>query len=133
MWANDSNTHLVHAYPNVNLNSIQQAPVHISSISSLDVDVEWAMHPSVLTTSSAFEASALQGVDAIADVAFDLFIDPIQKNSNSTTTPSYEIMFWLGTIGNVLPIGADFNSALARPTCNVGNTTLCVYLPPRHI
>lgn len=82
------------------------------------------MHPSQFTTLQDFDISALEDVDAIADVAFDLFLDPDTSKANSTTTPSFEIMFWLGTIGGVMPIGANTTSTQARPTCKLGETML---------
>ena len=63
---------MVHAFPNVNLNSIQQSPVNLSTLTSIDVNIEWSMHPSVLTTATSLDASALEGVSAIANVAFDM-------------------------------------------------------------
>lgn len=124
-WANNTNSNLVHAFPNINLNAIQAAPVNISNLAAINVKVDWNMHPSVLTTSSSFEASALAGVDAIANVAFDMFLDPDPSKAKSTSSPTYEVMVWLGTIGTIYPIGAYNATATAtRPTVTMGSTQL---------
>lgn len=122
---NKTNANLVHAFPNVNLNTIQAAPVNISNLAAIDVKVDWNMHPSVLTKSSSFEASALAGVDAVANVAFDMFLDPEPSKAKSTSSPSYEVMVWLGTVGAIYPIGSyNATTTVARPTVTMGGTQL---------
>jgi hypothetical protein len=92
-------------------------------MSAINVDVAWSMVPSNVESSSAFDTNGLQDVDTRADVAFDMFLDPDPHNSTSTTAPLYEVMVWIGKIGEVLPIGFE-NATATLPSCKMGNTLL---------
>ncbi|KAH6718717.1 concanavalin A-like lectin/glucanase domain-containing protein, partial [Leptodontidium sp. MPI-SDFR-AT-0119] len=126
-WTNTSSADSVHAFPNLLLNSIQQSPVHLSNLTSLVAHVDWHMGPSTMPTSSTFETTALEKLNATANVAFDMFLDPDPRNATSTVSPTFEVMVWLATIGPTYPIGYFNATSSARPRCKMGGTDFELY------
>lgn len=57
------------------------------------------------------DVSALNGVGTKANVAYDMFLDPDEEKSTSATTAMYEVMIWIGQIGNPYPLGFDSENA----------------------
>lgn len=93
----------MHAYPNVNLNS-RLLPIALDNVKALKIDVAWSMAPGRESTGTT-DVGALDGVDAMANVAVDLFLDRDPARSTTTTEPSHEIMIWFTTIGDKNAIG----------------------------
>lgn len=57
------------------------------------------------------DANGLTDVEAKANVAFDMFLDPDEDKANSATAAMYEIMIWIGQVGDPYPLGFDSENA----------------------
>lgn len=79
----------------------------------------WAYTPGTVSKAGragrldAFDANGLNDVGTKANIAFDMFMDPDPDNATSATAAKYEMMVWIGQVGNPEPLG--FNSKNA--TC----------------
>lgn len=67
--------------------------------------------------------SGLSNVGAKANVAFDLFLDKDEENSTSAINAGYEIMVWIGRVGQPYPLGYDAKNATCY-TQQVGSSNL---------
>lgn len=124
-WSWKANETLVHAYPNINLNSVQDDPIQISNLASIDVKVSWSMKPALSRSVSAFDHHGLGIVNAKTNVAFDVFFDTKIEKAVNTTAPRYEVMVWIGQYGSILPIGASSkDDVLKLPKQKIGKETL---------
>jgi xyloglucan-specific endo-beta-1,4-glucanase len=113
-WEWKDNPDLVHAFPNIKLES-DLLPIQLSNLSALNIAVTWSM--------TAEDGQDLAVVNAGADVVMDMFLDPDPVSANSTTLPKYEVMVWMGAYGGKKPIG--FNSTLENlPTYSLNGTNL---------
>ncbi|KAG4429427.1 hypothetical protein IFR05_015090 [Cadophora sp. M221] len=127
-WTNTTSLTSVHAFPNLLLNTLQQSPLPISNLTSLTAHVDWHMGPSTMYSSSTFEADALREVNATANVAFDMFLDPQRARAGDTGMAGWEVMVWLASVGPSYPIGyfdtptttASSSTTSSRPTCKMG-------------
>jgi len=123
-WSWSANSSLVHSYPNIQLESAL-LPLRLSDLQSLNASMQWTMSPTI-SPSSDFESSGLEAIQAKANVAFDSFLDVDQVSANSTTTATYEIMIWIGTIGSAKPIGYSTSSAISGKL-SLGKTAFTLY------
>lgn len=57
------------------------------------------------------DASGLSDQQAKANVAFDMFLDADSDKSMSATAAAYEIMVWIGQVGEPYPLGFDSENA----------------------
>lgn len=107
-------TQPVHAFPNIKLNADDQTvmPVRISSVNTIDVDVEWyyGVGSSEPTT---VDISALTSANVATNVAIDMFLDDDKSKSTDPEKAEFEVMVWLGAFGTATqPIGlADGSKA----------------------
>ncbi|KAK0112485.1 hypothetical protein ONS96_001722 [Cadophora gregata f. sp. sojae] len=117
-WIWSNNSHLVHSFPNIKLDS-NLLPLQLSSLSSLKIKASWAMAP-------ASSSKSLEAINAAANVMIDLFLDSNPVSANSTTLPKYEIMIWLADFGGKKPIG--FSSSIKNPPrYKLRNNTFTLY------
>lgn len=113
-WQWKKNQDAVHAFPNVEMYS-SQLPVQLKNLSSLNFEVEWSMAPSESSEGD------LAAITASADVVLDMFLDPNESKSQSTTLPQFEVMVWMGQYGFANPIGHNTTTSPATTKVN-GNT-----------
>jgi hypothetical protein len=117
-WEWSKNPSLVHAFPNIRLES-DQLPIQLSNLSALNIAVSWTM------TATESSDGDLAAIDAGANVVVDMFLDPDPLTANSTTLPKYEVMVWMGAFGGKKPIG--FNASIENPpTYSMNGTDLYV-------
>lgn len=109
----------MHSYPHVTFAS-DDLPARVQNLTSVRLAAEWAMSPGTATAASNNKAArAAQGVDtsglndvgAVANVAFDMFLDADAANSTSAVAAKYEMMIWIGMVGNPYPLGYDEGNA----------------------
>lgn len=102
----------MHSYPNIKFNS-PLLPLPLSNLSKILLTSSWSL---TTTPSSSYtfpstsdieplDVSALEAVDAKANIAMDIFLDSDPKKATNTTEAAYEVMIWFGTVGQPLPIG----------------------------
>lgn len=65
----------------------------------------------VQSSKSGVDTSGLNDVGAMANVAFDMFMDLDATNSTSATAAMYEMMIWIGKVGGPYPLGYDEKNA----------------------
>ncbi|WQF87653.1 Putative glycoside hydrolase family 12, glycoside hydrolase family 11/12 [Colletotrichum destructivum] len=102
-------TQPVHAFPNIKVDG-SILPVSLSSLTNVDVDVEWfysvGNYTTGGTTASSTVAAELEENDTNTNCAIDMFLDDDKEKSKDSTKAKYEIMVWLGTFGAATqPIG----------------------------
>ncbi|KAF2830177.1 concanavalin A-like lectin/glucanase [Ophiobolus disseminans] len=129
-WSWKANETLVHAYPNINFNPVQDDPIQISNLASIDVKVSWTMRPALSRSLAAFDKDGLAIIDAKSNVAFDVFFDTDIAKAVTTTAPSYEVMVWIGQYGSILPIGASNVNMEKLPKQTIGKETFTLYQGP---
>lgn len=54
---------------------------------------------------TSFGVEALGKANVAANVAIDMFLDPVATQSLDPNTHKYEIMVWMGIVGEAYPIG----------------------------
>jgi len=113
-WEWSDNATLVHAFPNIKLQS-DLLPLQLSNLSHLNISAWWS------TTPSSSSVEDLAAVDAAANVVVDMFLDLDAVAANSTTLPKYEVMIWMASYGGKKPIG--FSSSIKNPPTHVLNGT----------
>lgn len=92
-------------------------PAPVQNLTSVRLAAEWGMTVGTITkarvASSAkkVDTSGLNDVGAVANVAFDMFLDVDQTNSTSATAAKYEVMIWIGKVGDPYPLGYDEGNA----------------------
>lgn len=124
-WLWKANESLVHAYPNINFNPVQQKPIQVSELAAIDVKVSWSMKPTTSVSAMPFDKDGLAVVGAKANVAFDVFFDTEVERAVNTTAPRYEVMVWIGQYGSILPIGGWGSEGAGKlPTQKIGKNTL---------
>jgi hypothetical protein len=107
-------TQPVHAFPNIKLNADKETimPVKLSSVQTVDIDVEWyyGVGSSIPTT---VDPAALTNVNAATNVAIDIFLDDDSDKSTDPEKAEFEVMVWLAAFGApTQPIGlADGSKA----------------------
>ena len=99
----------VHSYPNVQLND-RAIPLPVNRLGALNVDVDWTLVEGTYNEGKK-GTKALKETGVVANVAFDFFLDPNPIKANSTTEPAYEIMIWIGRVGDIHPIGYSSSSS----------------------
>lgn len=115
-WGWSNNPTLVHAFPNIKLQS-DLLPLQLSNLGHLNISASWSMTP------SSNSIDNLDAIDAQANVVVDMFLDPDSVTANSTTLPKYEVMIWMAAYGGKKPIG--FSSSIKHPpTHNLSETQL---------
>ncbi len=119
-WNWEASPQLVHAYPNVNLNS-SVLPIPLKNVGSCTMDAKWSLAPGSEPQDET-DVDALARVNAVANVALDLFVDPDPEAATSTTRPKYEIMVWFGNYGGKGPLGYVTHGDV--PTLEVGGSKL---------
>ncbi|ROW06362.1 hypothetical protein VPNG_07541 [Cytospora leucostoma] len=128
-WPVDKAT--VHSYPHVTFSS-GDLPAPLSNISALRLAAEWAYSPGSISTAAdpsrrvGLDANGLNDVGAIANIAFDMFLDPDQDNSTSATAAKFEMMIWIGHIGQPQPLGFNSNNATCY-TQQLGSFNFTLY------
>lgn len=60
---------------------------------------------------AGLDTSGLDDIGAVANVAFDMFLDEDADNSTNATLAGYEIMIWIGRVGTPYPLGYDIGNA----------------------
>lgn len=106
----------VHSYPHVTFSS-GHLPAALSNISALRLAAEWAYSPGSISTANdpsrrvGLDASGLSDVEAVANIAFDMFMDTDEANSTSATAATFEMMIWIGQIGQPQPLGYNSENA----------------------
>lgn len=89
----------------------------MSNISALRLAASWAYTPGTISKAEgarrldALDADGLNDVQTKANIAFDIFMDPDKDNSTSATAAKYEMMIWIGQIGEPQPLGFDAENA----------------------
>jgi hypothetical protein len=113
-WPGDPST--VHSYPHVTFSSAD-LPLPVSNISALRLAASWAYSPGTAATAAGvgrldvFDATGLDDVGTKANIAFDMFMDSDDKKSQSATAAKYEMMIWIGQVGQPEPIGSKSENA----------------------
>ncbi|KAJ4422120.1 hypothetical protein N0V82_003203 [Gnomoniopsis sp. IMI 355080] len=106
----------VHSFPHVTFSS-DDLPVALDSISALRLAALWAMSAGTITSAQSQSARIgvnygdLSSVGAKANVAFDMFLDQDEENSKSAVDAGYEMMVWIGQVGQPFPLGYDSRNA----------------------
>jgi hypothetical protein len=101
----------------------------LSNISSLRLAAEWAYSPGSISTATdpsrrvGLDTSGLNDVGTIANIAFDMFMDPDTDNATSATAAKFEMMIWIGQIGQPQPLGFSSKNATCY-TQQVGSFNL---------
>ncbi|KAG8165165.1 hypothetical protein KVR01_005440 [Diaporthe batatas] len=107
-WPGDPGS--VHSYPHVTFSS-GDLPLSVSNISALRLAASWAYSPGTAFKAApagrldVFDANGLDDVGAKANIAFDIFMDPDKRKATSATAAKYEMMIWIGKVGEPQPIG----------------------------
>lgn len=129
-WPTDPDT--VHSYPHVTFTS-NDLPAPVQNLTSIRLAAEWAMSAGTVTkarvqsSANGVDTSGLNDVGAVANVAFDMFLDPDETNSTSATAAMYEMMIWIGKVGDPYPLGYDEKNATCY-TQQLGSYNLWVFL-----
>lgn len=114
-WPVDADT--VHSFPHVTFSS-NVLPIPLEDISALRLTALWAMSAGTISTAQGplarigVDSSGLSNVATKANVAFDLFLDHDGEKSTSALDAGYEIMVWIGRVGQPYPLGYDSNNAV---------------------
>ncbi|ROV97272.1 hypothetical protein VSDG_04789 [Cytospora chrysosperma] len=130
-WSWPVDTVSVHSYPHVTFSS-GHLPASLSNISSLRLAAEWAYSPGSISTANdpsrrvGVDASGLTDVGTIANIAFDMFMDPDADNATSATAAKFEMMIWIGQIGQPQPLGFSSKNATCY-TQQVGSFNFTLY------
>lgn len=66
---------------------------------------------------------SISSAKAKANVAFDIFLDKDSKNAASATKAGYEIMVWIGRVGQPYPLGYNSKNASCY-TQHLGSSNL---------
>lgn len=94
--------------------------VALSNLSSLRLAAGWAMSagtkstahsPSAARGRTGLDVGGLRGVGTKANVAYDMFLDADPARAASATTARYEVMVWIGQVGDPYPLGFDSENA----------------------
>lgn len=118
-WQWSKNPTVVHSFPNIRLNSTL-LPIQLSDLAALEIAASWSMAP------SSSNVQDLAAIDAAANVVVDMFLDPDPTKANSTTLPKYEVMVWIGSLGDKRPIG--FSSSIKHPpTFSLNSSSFILY------
>ncbi|KAF1809566.1 concanavalin A-like lectin/glucanase, partial [Eremomyces bilateralis CBS 781.70] len=136
-WETDRGT--VHSFPHVKFNS-DALPTPLANISGLKLSGNWSfVAGDVAALDSSFDAAGLVANSVTANVAIDMFVDADPAKSQNETLAKYEILIWLGTIGQPYPLGwneptwnfqlEDAKYTLYRGT-NQRGTTSFTWFPP---
>jgi xyloglucan-specific endo-beta-1,4-glucanase len=102
-WGWSKNPGLVHAFPNAKLDTAL-LPLMLRNLASLAIDVSWSYEGGSSATGNN-DFDSLRDLGAKANVAVDMFFDSDSSNAVTTTKSAYEVMVWLGSFGEVVPIG----------------------------
>ncbi|KUI57551.1 Endoglucanase cel12A [Cytospora mali] len=130
-WHWPVDTESVHSYPHVTFSS-GALPESLSNISALRLAADWAYSPGSISTANdpsrrvGLDASGLNDVGAIANIAFDMFMDPDEANATSATAAKFEMMIWIGQIGQPHPLGFDSENATCY-TQQLGSFNFTLY------
>lgn len=121
-------TQPVHAFPNIKLNADSKSdiPLKISSVTAIDVDVQWfyGVGNGIPTT---VDPAALTGVQTQTNVAIDMFLDDNAKDSTDPEKAEFEVMVWLAAFGSATqPIGYE-NGAGKKATQVVNGVSFDLY------
>ncbi|KAK3985199.1 family 12 putative glycoside hydrolase [Cladorrhinum sp. PSN332] len=104
-WQWPSNRETVHSYPHVKLTT-PASTVTLSNISYLRLAAQWSMGPgSSPYQAASVDSPGLEGLDVIANVAFDIFADRNPAHAHREVKAETEIMIWLGRFGYPQPLG----------------------------
>ncbi|GKT92163.1 xyloglucan-specific endoglucanase [Colletotrichum tofieldiae] len=119
-------TQPVHAFPNIKVDGTI-LPVSISSLTNVNVDVEWSYSVGNYTTDGAAatdtDEAELTENDTNTNVAIDMFLDDDKDSAKDSTKAKYEVMVWFGTFGAATqPIGYQ-NGAGAITTETINGTS----------
>lgn len=100
----------VHSFPHVTFSS-DRLPVSLDSISALRLAATWAMTAGNEPPERLGMAADIASVAAKCNVAFDLFLDRDPDKASSAINAGYEIMVWIGRVGQPFPLGWDSQNA----------------------
>ncbi|CAN8099144.1 unnamed protein product [Discula destructiva] len=86
-------------------------PVPLNDISALHLAAEWAMTAGNGPSEKKGVDTNINSAKAKCNVAFDLFLDRDPENASSAVNAAYEIMVWIGRVGQPYPLGYDSKNA----------------------
>lgn len=115
-WHWPTQPETVHSYPHVTFSS-GHLPAPVQNLTSVRLAAEWAMSAGTIrkakvqSSAEGVDRSGLNDLGAVANVAFDMFLDPDLTNSTSAIAAQYEMMVWIGRVGNPYPLGYDEKNA----------------------
>lgn len=104
----------------------------MQNLTSLRLAAEWAMSAGTIrkarvqSSATGVDTSGLNDLGAVANVAFDMFLDPDATNSTSAIAAQYEMMVWIGKVGDPYPLGYDEKNATCY-TQQLGSYNLWVH------
>lgn len=115
----------VHAYPNVQTNSTA-LPITLDDLARIGVTLEWSYGLGNATaTTTDFDIFSPNTTIIAADVAFDMFLDPLASHAGNVSIASHEVMIWFGYFGGkARPFGYDSG---AVETATFGGTEFSLY------
>ncbi|KAJ0108455.1 hypothetical protein J7T55_002059 [Diaporthe amygdali] len=128
-WPGDPDA--VHSFPHVTFLS-DDLPVTVSNISALRLAASWAYAPGSISTADdagrldGFDTNGLNDIGAKANIAFDMFMDMDKVKAASATAAKYEMMIWIGQVGNPYPLGFDSENATCY-TQQLGSFNFTLY------
>ena len=106
-WNWWQNSESVHSFPHVELNS-DLLPLQLAHLLSVELCASWTMNPTHDLYSThhpgPWSPQNYQN-DIEANVALDMFLDPIPQRANVSRLPMYELMIWFNAVPGVAPIG----------------------------
>lgn len=100
----------VHSFPHVTFSS-DDLPISLDDISSLRLAAMWAMTAGNSPSKGTGIDDSIGSAKAKCNVAFDLFLDRDPDNASSAINASYEIMVWIGRVGDPYPLGYSSQNA----------------------
>lgn len=104
-WLWETNRATVHSFPHIKFNS-KMLPIALGDMSALQLSGSWSfVAGDTASKDPAFDADGLIENSVTANVAIDMFADEDVAKAQNETLAKYEILIWLGTIGNPYPLG----------------------------
>lgn len=101
----------VHSFPHVTFSS-NDLPISLNDISALRLAAVWAMTGGNTPLDRVgMDDDSVGSAKAKCNVAFDLFLDLDPDNASSAVNADYEIMVWIGRVGDPYPLGYSSKNA----------------------
>lgn len=100
----------VHSFPHVTFSS-DHLPISLNDISALRLAAIWSMTGGNKPSDQLGMDDSVGDAKAKCNVAFDLFLDLDPDNASSALNADYEIMVWIGRVGDPYPLGYSSKNA----------------------